>query len=117
MNIIRKITRGMKYVVCGMILDLAMFITFPLKMIFKLDKFWILSIANSENCSIKKAKVLMKKLPKYRFDRWSLKFPNEPFDLELDFNRNDSALDISYTTNPSYSYRPDNVFYSSRYDS
>lgn len=84
----------------------------PFIMIFNWNKIWQLLIAHEENCSIDEARNLMRTMPKYKFSRWDICFPNEKFSSTKFSALEASNVDTSHITSPSYYWRPGNIYHS-----
>ena len=119
-KLVEKILNMVRYFVCWPPLIVIAFVTMPLTLLFRWDGFWLLFIANEEGCSLKRAKVFLKRDPKYIVTYGSSR-PN--FGTDCDVNC-DSCTNFStnrlsssgedfynYQTNPAYSHLSYNIFY------
>ncbi len=113
MKICYKILRGIRYLICSILLLPLMLIAAPFTMLFNWNGVWLLCIANEENCSLEEAKQLEKTISKYKFNRWNLNFPNIPRTKQQNFEFSESSeiFENPNVNDPSYSYLPENIFY------
>lgn len=110
-----SIIRYIFKVVAVMILVIAMLVCSPIIVIFKWDFIWLLLIMITEWCSYKQAKKLMKSIPKYRFSRWNLHFPNPAYSNSTSCYADlDDEVDTSHFSSPTHDYRSDNNYYHNR---
>lgn len=107
-----------KYIVtavAAIILVIAMLVFAPIIVIFKWDFIWLLLIMIAEWCSYEQAKKLMKSIPKYRFSRWNLHFPNPAYSNSSSCYADlDDDVDTAHFSSPAHNYRSDNNYYHSK---
>jgi hypothetical protein len=119
MKFVFKILKTIKYIICSVGLFFLTILAAPIIMIFKWDKLWLLSIATEEGCSLAEAKILSVKIPKYKFCRWNLNFPNyHAAGIKINnfpVKKDDDIFEGNKSIDPSYYYMPDNIFYSDHY--
>ena len=122
MKFIIRILKALRYIVYSVGLFLLSILLSPVVMIFNWNKLWLLSIATEEDCSLDKALELSNSIPKYKFSRWNLNFPNyHAAGLEVPRRSRPETDDdgiesaVAKTTDHSYSYLPENIFYSDHY--
>ncbi len=102
-------------VVAAMTLVIAMLVFSPIIIIFKWDFIWLLFIMSAEWCSYEQAKKLMKTIPKYRFSRWNLHFPNPAYsNTSSCYADLDDEVNTSHFSSPAHDYRSDNNYYHDR---
>lgn len=114
--ILHKFYRFLTYFPFKLALASVWLVTMPFIMMFNWSKIWQLLIAHEENCSVDEARNLMATMPKYKFCRWNICFPNERSSCQQQFNiDSDTEIDTSHITSPSQYYRPENIYHSSVY--
>ncbi len=113
--IILPIIRYIIKAFAAMMLVIAMLVFSPIIIILKWDFIWLLFIMSAEWCSYEQAKKLMNTVPKYRFSRWNLHFPNPAYDSSSSCYADlDDNVDTSHFSSPAHDYRSDNNYYHNR---
>jgi len=136
-KILYRIIHILRYIICTPFILLFGLITAPLSLVFGWRGFYILHIANQENCSFAQARQILAREEKYKIVSNSLLINGDPLIVvhrhgkrmtNSDFDQQNSSYSLRsdwqgnsdfdyYRYSPSYSHLPSNTYYSSNYDS